>query len=146
MTTSSPKYQEPLVNENGSTSRAWWRFWLLLDERTGGSDGPLCFSWHWPKQAFEASNGGVVRRILRAGKRAVDSFHCQFQQSSKLLPVDISLHHLTGCPPHPRRYVLVTRQLLYRRHRLTTHATAHPELRTVVSEGARASEAVLPIA
>ncbi len=40
MTTTNPKYQEPLVNEDGSTSRAWWRFWQLSDSRTGGSDGP----------------------------------------------------------------------------------------------------------
>lgn len=41
MTTTNPKYLEPLVNENGSTSRAWWRFWQMLDARTGGSDGTI---------------------------------------------------------------------------------------------------------
>lgn len=39
MTTTNPTYLEPLVNADGSTSRAWWRFWQTLDERTGGSDG-----------------------------------------------------------------------------------------------------------
>lgn len=36
-----PKYQEPIINENGSTSRAWWRFFDYVYQSLGSGDGPL---------------------------------------------------------------------------------------------------------
>lgn len=41
MSISRPKYLEPIIEESGQTSRAWWRFFEGIYQVIGAGDGPF---------------------------------------------------------------------------------------------------------